>query len=460
MKKSLIITCNAITVFFLNFIYYVCSYYPKHIVEFSSWESVFGVLWNLLFYFLLFSILIIALKKDKTIFSSQLFNRFSPIMERFEITLLLKLFAVQMAVDFVYLLSAIYLKEYTGFIGSVLTLAGWFAIYFVATKNKLNLLNNKKYFVWTLITCALVFAIAIYLDYRILDTFICYTERYQANSAVLQNAITNIDYFANLKNFVVDTIIGVTFVIFHFASINPQNTKKEKRTKQAKELTRVFTRGFLLIIIAVCLIVIRLCIFPYSTLKTTQIKSSHTKHYMSDDRFYASSDCFMISRLNGYGQERTTFQKTTIKIYCNERKISNISIDGAYKKHGISISGNQMTMNDKFTEYEINEQSVFVLEDLAICYHENSTPKVVEFKEIGNQEESAVLTATIKKLVSDGNVLLFVNSYEYLEKYDSSFANSIAERYSNARFTANEKSFIDRIGYRTEYLQSFFSRTD
>ena len=193
MKKSLIITCNAITVFFLNFIYYVCSYYPKHIVEFSSWESVFGVLWNLLFYFLLFSILIIAFKKDKTIFSSQLFNRFSPIMERFEITLLLKLFAVQMAVDFVYLLSAIYLKEYTGFIGSVLTLAGWFAIYFVATKNKLNLLNNKKYFVWTLITCALVFAIAICLDYRILDTFICYTERYQANSAVLQNAITNID---------------------------------------------------------------------------------------------------------------------------------------------------------------------------------------------------------------------------------------------------------------------------
>ena len=458
MKKSLKITYNVITLFFLNFTYYVCNYYPKHIVEFSSWESVVGVLWNLLFYFLLFSILIIAFKKDKTIFSSQLFNRFSPIMERFEITLLLKLFAVQMAVDFVYLLSAIYLKEYTGFIGSVLTLAGWFAIYFVATKNRFNLLNNKKYFVLGLTACTLFLAISLFFDYRILDTINSYTEKYQENSAVLHNATTNINYFANLKNFVFDTIIGVIIVIFHFTSINPKKVTKGKGIKSEKEATKLLTRSFLLIIISACLIVIRLCIFPYSTLKKMQIKSSDTKVYMSGDRFYASSDRFMISRLNGYGQERTTFQKTTIKIYCNESKISNISIDGAYKIRDYSISGNQMSMNDKFTEYEINGQSVFVLEDLAICYHENSTPKVVEFKEIGNQEESAVLTATIKKLVSDGNVLLFVNSYEYLEKYDSSFANSIAERYSNARFTANEKSYIDKIGYRTEYLQSFFSR--
>lgn len=195
-------------------------------------------------------------------------------------------------------------------------------------------------------------------------------------------------------------------------------------------------------------IVVRALIYPYSTLKKTEIVANTTEHYITDDSFYASSDCFKISRSNGYSDERTTFQKTTIRIYCNKTELSNISIDGFYKIYDHSISGSQMTMTDKFNEYEINGQSVFVLEDLAICYHENSIPKIVIFNEINNQEESAVLTATIKKLVSDGNVLLFVNSYEYLKKYDFEFANSIAERYKNADFTDNENMYIDKIGYR------------
>lgn len=453
MKKSLKITYNIIVFILLNIFYYVCNYFPKHIIEFSSWKSLFGMFLNFIFYVLFFSIIIIVFKKDKTVFSSNLFNPFLSFKERFEIKLLFRLLSIQIAIDLVYSISSLYLTKYSGFFATVLTLISWFAFYLITTNKKPNLLKSKKYFILTLTICIILFAISIFFDYKILYIFNSYTSRYQINSSVLQNTLTNLDYFLNLKNFIFDTIIGILLVILHFVFANAEPVKDDEKTLGGKFV--VFSiRVAILIILTLFLSGVRSLIFPYSTLKITENLANTTEHYITDDSFYASSDCFNISRKNGYNNERTTFQKTTIKIYCNKNELCSISTDGFYKLYDYSISGNQMTMNDKFNEYEINGQSVSVLEDLAICYHENSIPKVVEFKEMDNQKESAILTATIKELVSEGNVLLFVNSYEYLKKYDAEFAKSIAERYINADFTDNENIYIDKIGYRIEYLQS------
>lgn len=456
MKKSLKITYNTIVIILLNMVYYICNYYPKHIIEFSSWKSLFGILLNFIFYILFFSAIIIVFKKDKTVFSSNLFNPFLSFKERFEIKLLFRLLSIQIAIDLVYRISSLYLTKYSGFVATVLTLIGWFAFYFVTTNKKHNLTESKKYFVLTLVICSIFFVISICFDYKILNSFNINTARYQINSLALQNTLTNLDYFLKIKNFIFDTIIGVAFVILHFLSVNAESVNKDNEISGRKFV--VFSiRVAILIIFTLVLSGVRSLIFPYSTLKTIENHATTTEHYITDDSFYASSDCSKIGRTNGYKNERTDFQKTTIKIYCNRTELCTISIDGFYKLYDSSISGNQITMNDKFTEYEITEQPVFVLEDLAICYHENSIPKAVPFKEIVNQKESVILTATIKKLVSEGNVLLFVNSYEYLKKYDSEFAKSIVERYQNAEFTDNENICIDKIGYRTEFLQTFFN---
>lgn len=457
MKKSLKITYNTIIIILLNIVYYICNYYPKHIIEFSSWKSLLGILLNFIFYILFFSIIIIVFKKDKTVFSSNLFNPFLSFKERFEIKLLFRLLSIQIVIDLVYSISSLYLTKYSGFIATVLTLIGWSAFYFVTTHKKHNLTDSKKHFVLTLAICSIFFVISIYFDYKILNSFNTDTARYQINSLVLQNTLTNLDYFLNLKNFIFDTIIGVALVILHFLSVNTESVNEDNGTSGRKFV--VFSiRVAVLIVLALILTCVRYLIFPYSALNTTEKLASTSKHYITDDSFYASSDCIKISRINEYNNEKAAFQKTTIKIYCNRTELCTISVDGFYKLYDSSISGNQMTMNDKFTEYEITGQQVFVLEDLAICYHENSIPKVVLFKEIVNQKESVILTATIKKLVSEGNVLLFVNSYEYLKKYDSEFAKSIAERYKNAEFTDNENIYINKIGYRTEFLQTFFKK--
>lgn len=434
-------------------VFYICDYYPKHIIEFSSLKSLLGILLNFIFHILFFSIIIIVFKRDKTVFSSNLFN---PFLSFKELKLLFILLSIQIAIDLVYSISSLYLTKYSGFVATVLILIGWFAFYFVTTNKKHNLTKSKKYFVSTLAICIIFFVISICFDYKILNSFNTNTARYQINSLVLQNTLTNLDYFLNFKNFIFDTIIGVALVILHFLCVNTESVNEDNETSGRKFV--VFSiRVAVLIVLALILTYVRYLIFPYSTLNTTENLASTTEHYITDDSFYASSDCFKISRTNGYNNEMTDFQKTTIKIYCSRTELCTISIDGFYKLYDSSISGNQMTMNDKFTEYEITEQPVFVLEDLAICYHENSIPKVVLFKEISNQKESVILTATIKKLVSEGNVLVFVNSYEYLKKYDSEFAKSIAERYKNAEFTDNENIYIDKIGYRTEFLQTLFN---
>ena len=205
------------------------------------------------------------------------------------------------------------------------------------------------------------------------------------------------------------------------------------------------------------LIAVRILIFPYSAINEINNSTESTEQRITDDSFYASADCFKISRTNEYKDKKDIFKQTTIKIYFNQIELNKISVNGLYKIYDYSIISNLMTINDKFSEHEINGQSVYLLEDLAICYHENSTPKVVEFNEMNKQDESAVLTETIKKLVSEGNVSIFINAYDYLRKYDYKFANTISKRYMIAEFTNDEMMHIEKIGYKIEYLKAFFS---
>ena len=97
----------------LNIFYYVCNYFPKHIIGFSSWKSLFGMFLNFIFYVLFFSIIIIVFKKDKTVFSNNLFNPFLSFKERFEIKLLFRLLSIQIVIDLVYSISSLYLTKYS-----------------------------------------------------------------------------------------------------------------------------------------------------------------------------------------------------------------------------------------------------------------------------------------------------------------------------------------------------------
>lgn len=146
MKKSLKITYNVIVFILLNTLYYICNYFPKHIIEFSSWKSLFGIFLNFIFYILFFSIIIIIFKKDKTVFCQDLFNPSLSFKEKIEIKLLFKLLCIQIAIDFVYSFSTLYLTKYSGFVASFLTLIGWLAFYLVTTHKKHNLTASKKIF--------------------------------------------------------------------------------------------------------------------------------------------------------------------------------------------------------------------------------------------------------------------------------------------------------------------------
>lgn len=454
MKKSLKAIYNIVTFLLFNTVFYLCNYYPRHIIEISSLNSLFAILLNLIFYTLFFSIAIIVFKKNKTIYCKNIFNPFLPFAERFEIKCLFKLLSVQIIIDLVYCVFSVHLTKYCGLVSSVLTLVGWVAFYLIITNKKLIPLNFNKHLVIALVICGVFFLTSVFIDFSILNLFNGYVAKYQADSPALKIAITNLDYYSNLKNYIFDTIIAIVLVISHFASANTESNNEQKEILFAK-FSRFSIRIMLLILFSFALTWIKCLIFPYSTIYTTDIFASTNNNYLMDDSFYASSDVYELTRTDGYKNKKLTFQKTVVKIYCNQEKLCSISLDGDYRATAGSINGNVVTMDDKFNEYEILGQKVSVLEDLAICYHENSGPKVITFNQINSEKENKLLTATIKRLVSEGNVLLFANSYEYLKQYDLEFAEDCAKRYLKADFTDEEYAYIDKIDYQIDFLQSF-----
>ena len=458
MKKALSITYNTFALILLNIVFFICNYYPKHILEFNSWHSLLVSFLNLLFYVLFFSLIIIFFKKEKTVFSKELFNPFIPFKEKFELNSLFVLLFAQIITDLLNFFSSLYLTKYAYFVSSFLTLINWLIIYLISTHKKHSIFISKKYFAITTVICLILFAISFLYDFKIFTIYTESTQKYVIESTILKNTITNLDFFLNLKNFIFDTLIGIVFIVLHFVSLKNVAIEETDEILLNRKISVFIIRIAFLMLISFILIRVRVLITPYSSLSETNLFDDTSTHYVHDNSFYASSYSFTLTRRNGYNTEdKVIFQNTKIKIYCNQAELYEISTDGFYRVNNYSISGNQMTIANKLDKHVINGQTVYVLEDLAICYHENNTPRIIKFSDINSRKENPILTDFIKELVCEGNVLLFVNAYDYLKKHDFEFANSTAQRYTTGDFTNNEKTYINKIGYRTEYLQALFS---
>ena len=69
---------NGLTLVLLNFSYFICNFYPKHLLEFNGVLSIVGVLLNLVFYFIFALFLIVVFNKNKNPFSENIFSLYSP----------------------------------------------------------------------------------------------------------------------------------------------------------------------------------------------------------------------------------------------------------------------------------------------------------------------------------------------------------------------------------------------
>ena len=62
---------NGLILLLLNFSYFICNFYPKHLLEFNGVLSIVGVVLNLVFYFIFALFLIIVFNKNKNPFKQK-----------------------------------------------------------------------------------------------------------------------------------------------------------------------------------------------------------------------------------------------------------------------------------------------------------------------------------------------------------------------------------------------------
>ena len=84
MKKQ-IVFFNTISIILLNIIFWVCNYYPRHLFEFGSVNTVIATILNFIYFIGYFFVLYIFFVKNKTFFSENIFNTFQPFKEQIDI---------------------------------------------------------------------------------------------------------------------------------------------------------------------------------------------------------------------------------------------------------------------------------------------------------------------------------------------------------------------------------------
>ena len=451
-------TYNIITLILLNAIFFICNYFPKHILEFASVYSFIAIFLNLIFYILFFSIIIIIFDKNKCVFSNDIYNPFEAISKRFAIKKLCLLIVAQIIIDILSFIFNIFFAEKSCVLVTILTFANWILIYVIATDKSNNLFKRKKLLAFILVFSILFLLICFFVDFKVIELYSDSIYKYKIESATLKSIIINLDFILQIKNFLFDTILGVMLLVIHNFKTNNQATPNENcDNRKERKIFDFLIRFIALLLSAIILITAKIIILPHSSKRGFESLSSTTEKYVSDNEFYISTNTISITSNNSHKEKLNIYEKTKIEILFNGTKINELKIDGFYKAHTADIKGNQMTITDNFIEHNINGHSVSVLEDLAICYVKDKLPMVVLFNDINSHSEDSFLTETIKTLVSNGDVVLFVNSYEYLQKYDKTFYLKTIERYKNQSFTNIEQNKINEIGYNVEYLSSIHS---
>lgn len=180
-------------------------------------------------------------------------------------------------------------------------------------------------------------------------------------------------------------------------------------------------------------------IFPPSSFETVDASISISQVYTDDNRFHKNIYDLKLYRIGDNNQSELCYGFKNVILLCDNKKIAYYTspfVDDA----------------ECVTEYEVGDNKVSVYGNSAICYIENDVPFVVLFEDIHKLKNNPVIIDVCKKLISEGNVIVFEYAVEYLQQYDPDFILPYIIRYSNGEFNTLELNTLDEFEYRIDYL--------
>ena len=437
---------NIYTFILLNLVFWVCNNLPRKIVNFDATSSVLSYIFHLI-YFLLFSFFVlIAFAKDKNIFSKNLFDKELSIVKRFEIKKCLILFLLQIVFDCaVCLLSSIsVLWKY--FSIDILIPLYWFIIYFICVgmqhlkKDTIKIFIFEICFVFGLTICSLFITPILFADY------IALLDKYQNNSPILLEVMTNAEFIYSLKILVIDTLIGISLLI----------TNRVLSTDKNKIESCTFTKISLRMIIVG--VVLYLCIF-LKAIYPDQIllgwENDHTvlNSYKIFNSFNVERDDITIYRFSGQTNTATPcYRKANIMIAIDEITLPSFTSRYSGILYPYCIRDHSLKENFLTEDISTTQTKISIYNSQVICFYENNKPRIIKITDIQNCEENDILIDICKAVLSEGNIYIFEYTVDYLNRYAPDFIVDYIERYANGDFTESESLWMQANHYRNTYI--------
>ena len=430
---------NVLTLLLLNIVFFVCNIYPKHIIEINNPVSI---AFNLIYYILFALFLIISINKNKNIFSEYIFfslekNRWKPILIRISL-----ICGIKISFDIIILFLPLVLNENTVYLSDIFTVLLWIAFYSICASKEENVFRKRKRLVPIAIIITTVI-ITTYINYCFVKEYSLYLNKYDINFVTGSQAINNLDFLFTVKNFLLDTIIGLTLLISHFKLNKILNEKSGKAYQ--------ILHTFLLLVFAFVIISVKILIFPSSYIKNIYIKSSESHNYTITDAFSTNTKITVIERTGDDFSQNPTFLNTSNKLFYGDTLIFKYNSTDDLSAHTYNKNGNQIIVEDRFEKID-GKAEFYLYKNEVVCYLQNGLPIAFHSNSV-QKDHSEQLTDIYKTLIENHYWNFFEQGAEYLLGYDANFIKPYLERYSANEFEEEEIRTLDKMFIKSQYIQ-------
>lgn len=438
MKKQ-IVFFNTISIILLNIIFWVCNYYPRHLFEFGSVNTVIATILNFIYFIGYFFVLYIFFVKNKTFFSENIFNTFQPFKEQIDIKKMVILLVSQIVLELLRINISAFVKEFYCILIDTFTVISWIIVYFILTIKCDNFIKSKKIILLVTVVIFFAFSASIIFDIKMILGYQAVMQKYELSSEYVIQTAKNLDFEHSIRNLVLDSFLGFIFILFH--SLKKAKVDEHIKRNDLKKFNLFSISNFIcvngikimvLLLATLPIMALKIFICRDSVIKTVGLPSTE----IIEECITAQSNCIEISRMAGYRNEKNVYNKVTTKIYSGDTKLAEIySIEREILK----------------TRY-INDTEVNTAYNAIVLVKENDVVKATEFDNIYKCDENEILTEVLRQLISEGNVIAFEYGMDYLIKYDKTFIEPYISRYASMDFSSQEQGFFDKTGYKKEYI--------
>lgn len=440
MKKSV---HSGIYMLFLNFLFWLGNYYPRHIIESFSLGTVTLIIANLLFSVLYGYVLIIAFS-DSNSFKDGFFTSHYKLCFKDILKKLIAFVVLQFVVDFVlfYIKSSNVKALYI--VGTLLILIQWLISYILLTENRKSIFKNRILFCVSVFLVLAVTVVSLIHDFTSMTELSSISSKYYSDSSMFIAGKRAIDFEYLFKLFLFDSAVGIIFIIFHFLN------NKKVSSKNTDELVRMsifreFVRICFVLSLFFILFVFKTVIAPLGTLLGYHSTNSNSSGI---DHLDTSGRSITVYKIGVDREETVWFYKIDHTLKLDNDTFFELTM---YDRYDYIIKDDKVISGNIYNEVHYKDNT-YLFKSQAIVYEEDGIYKAVALDELKSYERNDTVIEVCKKMFAEGSIYAFEYVCDYLYEYDRDFILPYIERYGRGEFTPIETEWMDLCSYKKEFV--------